>query len=404
MNVVSHGTRLEESPYLEMDFYYRLKPYRGISFQTVVTLGFTDDLFHYTGDWSSMLALRNLYLQADHLFIEGLSAWVGSRQYRGDDIYLLDYWPLDNLNTVGGGVIFQRWGFWAGLHAGVNRLRNEYQYQVVPVPGLNNGSEDVVTLDRQRFITSLKLSQRFGGEQGHIGFKVTGYAELHAVGSGTYNAELEPDKQEHLPSDQGWLVGAQFGMWNFGQRATHLNLFVRYAQGLAAYGEMAVPWGIAPDRRARRAKDLVFALSGNYEWNRLSVMAGGYLRYFVDADGDKYDWDDGWEYIFSVRPQVWIARHFAQAFELSYQGKWPFGLEPRTNQVERPAITKLSVMPMVVFGKGSYDRPQLRLVYTVAFLNEGARLMYNEMDPRRSRKIQHYIGLQAEWWYNSTYR
>ncbi len=193
-------------------------------------------------------------------------------------------------------------------------------------------------------------------------------------------------------------------MWNFGQRATHLNLFLRYAQGLAAYGEMAVPWGIAPDRRARRARELLFALSGNYEWNRLSVLAGGYLRYFLDADGQKYDWDDGWEYVVSVRPQIWIYRHFAQAFEISYQGKWPFGLEPRTNQVERPGIMKLSVMPMVVFGKGSYDRPQLRLVYTLGLLNKGARLMYNEMDPRRDRKIQHYIGLQAEWWYNSTYR
>ena len=24
--------------------------------------------------------------------------------YRGDDIYLLDYWPLDDQNIVGGGV------------------------------------------------------------------------------------------------------------------------------------------------------------------------------------------------------------------------------------------------------------------------------------------------------------
>ena len=26
--------------------------------------------------------------------------------YRGDDVYLFDFWPLDNLNTVGGGAMY----------------------------------------------------------------------------------------------------------------------------------------------------------------------------------------------------------------------------------------------------------------------------------------------------------
>ena len=33
-----------------------------------------------------------------------LKVWAGSRMYRGDDIYLLNFWPLDNLNTLGGGA------------------------------------------------------------------------------------------------------------------------------------------------------------------------------------------------------------------------------------------------------------------------------------------------------------
>jgi maltoporin len=404
INVVTHGTRLEESTYLELDLYYKMRPSPGVEFRTVTTLGFKEDLFHYTGDWSSRLAIRNLYLEAVGLFHPGLSIWAGSRQYRGDDIYLLDFWPLDNLNTVGAGAKFRFGRSWVAFHGGVNRLRDEYQYQVVPVPGLNNTSEDVVVLDRQKLITSLKGGHRIGGTGGKVGFKVMGYSELHLMGSGTYNPHLAEEEQVDLPADQGWLVGVQLGAWNFGQRNTHANLFIHYAEGLAAYGEMAIPWGVARDRKAGDAKEFQIAFSGNYEWGMLGVMAGGYVRYFKDADTNDYDWDDGWEYIVAVRPRIQLHKHFAQAFEISHQGRWPFGLEPRSESVQRPAITKLSVLPTITFGKASYDRPQLRLVYTLALLNRGARLAYNPVDPRADREVQHYIGIQAEWWYNSTYR
>ena len=134
------------------------------------------------------------------------------------------------------------------------------------------------------------------------------------------------------------------------------------------------------------------------------MLVGGYLRYFKDADDNEYDWDDGWEYILAARPQVYVWNHFAQAAEVSFQGRWPFGLNPRSQEPDRPWMVKLSLLPTVVFGKGMYDRPQLRFVYTLAILNEGARRLYNELDPRRNRTFQHYIGVQVEWWYNSSYR
>ncbi len=43
--------------------------------------------------------------------------------YRGDDIYLLDFWPLDNLNTLGGGLAYTFLDdLDVKLHAGVNQL------------------------------------------------------------------------------------------------------------------------------------------------------------------------------------------------------------------------------------------------------------------------------------------
>ena len=39
-----------------------------------------------------------------------------------------------------------------------------------------------------------------------------------------------------------------------------------------------------------------------------------------------------------------------------------------------------------------------------ARLNEGARDLYVPDDPRRAETWVHFLGVQAEWWFNSTYR
>ena len=70
-----------------------------------------------------------------------------------------------------------------------------------------------------------------------------------------------------------------------------------------------------------------------------------------------------------------------------------------------PSVFQLA--PMLVFaplGPGSYERPQIRLVYRFAYLNEGALDTYAYEDPRHNDQTVHYIGLQAEWWFNSSYR
>ena len=53
-------------------------------------------------------------------------------------------------------------------------------------------------------------------------------------------------------------------------------------------------------------------------------------------------------------------------------------------------------------GPSAFDRPQLRLVYRAAFLNDAALGLYAEDDPRRDHALVHYLGVQAEWWFNSS--
>ncbi len=122
---MSHGSRLEEAPYIEPDFYYS----RTVGgdpekrWRVVLAPAFASgDLFHYTGSLDSHFVVRNAYVETQNVGATGLRLWVGSRMYRGDDIYLFDYWPLDNLNTVGGGFSYERNKWEVALHAGLNRL------------------------------------------------------------------------------------------------------------------------------------------------------------------------------------------------------------------------------------------------------------------------------------------
>jgi len=274
----------------------------------------------------------------------------------------------------------------------------------VEVPGLDNTSETIVLLNRQRYITSLKAEQLFGGDNGALGSKVKIYGEYHHIGEGTLNADQPKIEQEQLMADFGWLVGAEYALWNFGPHS-HLNLFAHYARGLAAYGEFAIPFGLDEDKRAKRAEEFLAALSGNWEYTAwFGLQLGSYLRYFKDADRNTYDWDDGWEYVVAGRPQVFLHRHAAIAAELSYQLRHPAGLNPWTEEKGIPGTFKASILPMLTFDRGCYSRPHLRLIYTLTYQNQAARDLYNPIDPRHDMTIGHYIGLQAEWWFNSTYR
>lgn len=402
VNVVSHGPRLEEPPYVELDLGYALERQDALSFRIASTVAFLEDFFQYNGRFDAKVALRNLYLEATHVFFEGLSLWVGSRMYRGDDIYLLDYWPLDNLNTLGGGVGLRLGNTRLDLHAGVNRLdEGEYQLQTIEVPSARFGAEEVVVLDRQRTIVSLKATHELRDLWRGLSLKAALYGELHHMPAGTLRRE--PDYREALPADLGWVAGAQLGLWGYAENS-FANLWVRGAGGLAAYGELAIPFGPGQDKRSADARELVLALSANHEVWMLGLMAGGYLRYFRDADGVVSDPDDGWEYVVALRPHLFLHRFFHQVFEVSYQGRRPNGLDPDTQTHLWPGVLKASVMPTLSWDRGTYSRPQLRLVYTVSYLDEGARLSFPREDPRRGVAVHHFLGAQVEWWYNSSYR
>jgi LamB porin len=414
-NVVAHGPRVVEPSYLELDFSYGFETPRGYLLRPVITLAFDGTLFHDTGEFDAQPALRNMYLDAQ--LTAHTTAWAGSRMYRGDDIYLFDYWPLDDQNTVGGGIVFRKQEgdlpsgdtLELAAHAGVNRLLNEFQYQENEVPDPEQGATTVVQLNRQRMVLSGTASYILAG-QDNINLKVKMHGEVHALPSGT--RKRIDGTFEALPSDMGYVLGAEVGGFGFAPSDSkfrrHANVFFRYAKGLAAFDELAPPTSVGANLKTTNASELTFGLSGNWDTKLGYLQVGALSRRFIDSDSSGADYDDGWEYAIAARPLVrtpGIPELFFGG-ELSYQARFPKGLNPTTQRAQDPSVFQIA--PMIVFspmGPSGYDRPQLRVVYRAAFRNQAAQDLFVPGDPRADERMTHFLGFQAEWWFNSsTYR
>ena len=418
---VGHPPRLFESSYVEVDLSYVLASAPKKYIKVLMTTAFMANLFHYSGISDMDIAVRNLYLETKGYFADWLTLWVGSRMYRGDDIYLVDYWPMDNLNTIGAGAIFHP-GLWDfRLHVGVNRLDDDFQYQEITVSADRFEPRTVIFMDRQRFIVSLKGTRHILSKKNDWtkGGKVSLYGEFHSMAEGYYYQEEEPP--EKLPADYGWMFGAQGGMWGFGE-GQFLNIWLRVAGGLAAYGELAVPFGLDSAKKSGRAREVVVGLSENFEFSRGGLLAGGYFRYFKDADPNVYDLDDYIEGVFILRLQIYMTNMLHLALEVGESFKRTTGLSSTTPEFddetggfsppkhETPSVTHIGLMFVLSpLGRGTLTRPQIRILGALQAPNAAARHLYPDEDIRSGgggtmNNLIWYMGVQAEWWFNSSYR
>jgi maltoporin len=411
---VAHGSRLDERNYVELelrrDDYWQKTDSRT---RVVATLAVANPVFHYNGDFNIKMAVRNLFVEERDLGIKRLSVWAGSRMYRGDDIYLLDFWPLDNLNTLGGGARYEftdSGRTFAALHVGVNQPNNGFFYQssTRPLPNNQIGATTVDILDRQQTIGSLKVSHILP-VGAHGGLKGVLYGEVHALSNG--QKETRPGVFEDVPGENGFVVGAQIGGFT-GERDTHLNLFFRYARGIAAYGEFAQPYQLNINHTTAGAQEILLAMGGNWETGPFGLMAGGYLRSFRDASValDYGDIDEG---IAVLRPHLFFGEWGGLAVEGSFQAQQrgvlyaPQADPGQSRDTPTGPLTgtmwRLGVIPFLSpAGRGDYSRPQFRLIYVVSFRDKGARAFYPQDDVFSLRDIDHFFGFGAEWWFNSS--
>lgn len=399
---VAIPTRLVKAPYLELDLAWReVDEESGARFDAVVTPALTGALFHYDGAFDGDLTLRNLYAAARDAVAPGVEVWAGSRMVRGDDIYLLDFWPLDNLNVVGGGAVWASEASRVALSTGLNRLdAGAWQVQTVDVaaPG-GVGTEAVTVLDRQRSVAALT-----GDHQVHLGdtlvLRPRVHGEVHLLPEGTRKVE-DGTVSQALPADHGVLVGAELSLWGWSPES-HANVFVRHATGLAAVGLLTVPTdGFAADRTVTDAREDMLGVAANQEFDRGSIAVGLALRSWRDADGQDVDADDVQDASLAVRPALKVGAHGNLGLELAHERSWRHGPDPRSGAQELATITRLSLLPAVQLRQGTFGRPQVRLQYTASLLDDAARARFHDDDIRSQQALQHWVGLGAEWWINS---
>jgi maltoporin len=405
-NIVAYGTRIDEESYAEAELRREDKWKGDIATRIVFTLALFPEFFHFTGKSVQAIGVRNLYAQAR--VKDQWTIWGGSRMYRGDDIYLLNWWPLDNQNTVGGGV---GWNAADGdttvaTHVGMQRLDNPYQTQYIqsPVP-FGVTSQPVLYLNRPRTIETLKVTRLFRNgllfPDKKMGAKAILYGEAHQIAAGVARDELT-NTDKPMPADWGFLVGGQVGFWT-GERDTHVNLFVRHARGLAAYDPLATPGSFANDKTTQGSSETLFALSGNWEKDWFGCLLGTYVRFFRDGDPSqtttqKYD-----EGAVVIRPQLYFGEHWGLAVEGSYQARRFGFIDPETNAPLFASMVRGGVMPYFSpAGRGSFKRPQFRLIYVASYRDSGAQALYSPDDAFHKRDVEHFLGLNVEWWFNSS--
>lgn len=410
-DIVQHGSRLDESTYVELELRREDRwdlpgDPDAVTTKVVTTLAIGDPIFHQNGKFDAKLAVRNLYLEERGIGSEHVSVWVGSRMYRGDDAYLLDWWPMDSLNTVGGGVRLSLPSKTEiALHAGTNRLDDPFQYQTSPrVLPYGVGTTDVAILNRARMIESGRIEQLFPGTLGEKGgLKLVLYGEAHQVGSGQH--ETQPGSYQDLPADHGYVAGLQFGAFT-GEHDGHVNLFLRYATGIAAYGgDFSVPYAVALDHSSKTAHEAIVAVSGNWESGPFALMGAGYLRSFRTASAEQFSFYDVDEGIIVLRPHVYFSERTGVAVEGSYQRQQHGILDPATEKPLTGSLWRFGVMPFLSpAGRGTYKRPHLRAVWVMTARDDGAKKLYPVDDVFARRGTEQFFGLQAEWWFNSSYR
>jgi maltoporin len=140
-------------------------------------------------------------------------------------------------------------------------------------------------------------------------------------------------------------------------------------------------------------------------------MGGTYFRSFRNASAG-LDYGDVDEGIFMLRPAVFFGEIAGIALEGSFQAQQR-GVVTQADAAEgQPASTtgpfsaglwRFGIMPFLSpAGRGNYSRPQFRLTYALTARNAGARALYPVDDIYSLRDIEHFFGVGAEWWFNSS--
>jgi maltoporin len=402
-DLTAYNPRLDEGVYGELELRHRWH-IDGMDTLVVATIGINGPIFHQDAEFDEAIAVRNFFAEVNHVFTRGLAFWAGSRMVRGDDVYLLNFWPLDNLNLVGGGARYAIGEHVeVAAHAGFTQPNDPFYRQATQAPArMGIATTTVFTLDRPRLVVAEKLTYWPFGRMRDRGLKAILYAEQHALPSGV--REDVAGNPEALRRENGFVIGGQIGGW-FAPLHAFVNVFARHATGLAAFNPLDAPFrsgGTTISTAA--ASETMLALSANWEWSLLGVQAGAFYRRYTDPTATALSGGQVAEGVLTLRPHVWFGKYAGLAIEGAYQALETTSLDETTGQLRGGSAWKLGVLPFISpFGRGTYTRPHIRVIYALTARDARSRGLYALGDPGATQQTEHFLGIGVEWWFNSSY-
>jgi maltoporin len=347
------------------------------------------------------LALPELYAEALNINGSKWSVWIGAKYFRNYDVHIADYFYFDDHSTQGIGITYNKTTFAVLFPGAVDTSSSVPPYfylEIVdgtPRPGLRSRSllvaEHIIPFDNNK--QTIKLL----GEYHHLANATPGDTAT------AYN----------YPPEGGWAAGIQHViLLNTPVAGSSNQVSVRYGHGIANGGDGGnsktwLTYG-GPDLVTKKytnaysialVDQIMLNLSPKYSLNAYGIFTKSHggsdsLNKAPDFFG-RLIFNRKTEYAIGLRNFWYITKRFQLLTELHYANR-------KDGDQPSATMTKFSIVPALnPTGKaGPWSRPQLRLIYSIAWYNHFAseNLYSPYLSDTGPKKIGQYIGFRVEWW------
>jgi maltoporin len=398
----SIGGRNEESDYIELAPTIHLNNLLGLE-NKVPPIKLVLRWAFFSGNNSFIASktgttMTEAYIQVDSLLKgsdKNLSVWLGQRYYRFFNIHIADYFFFNNYTSQGAGISYRRSKFAILTDVPFGSSGNPYGNAVDPF--------------YQRIMLNFQQEIRINASHS---FHLLADIQFHTLNTtDTLSVKLDA-------GDYGIVIGA-LHEWT-GAKGDKNFLAFRYGSGIAngpgedgwssrtfvtsgnpnANGQFKGAYGINAEESYQYNRSKKWNLEG-YAIYRYTQGANDPIALPGFPRSNKKE-----DLTIGARHTLFVTDRFHWLTEANYQVKDFYSNIDETGsyyKIGRATMTKFSLIPTLVpTGKREqYARPQLRLVYSIAFYNDVAKeyRLSDFLAANPSYDIGQYLGLKTEWWF-----
>jgi maltoporin len=410
----SIGGRLEEQDYVELigaahfKPTYQKKDTTHITIQTRMALYSASSQFIgnvTTGSIKGLVvALPELFVQADNIVGSKWSAWIGAKFNRGDDIHIADHFYFDDHSSQGFGVTYNHTSFSAIFPSAVDTNATYPPYFYLNIV---NGTPTLALRQRTVLIGEQILPLKNGA-------KIKLMAEFHKLANGSTDSGQVQTSPYNYPSDIGWVLGVKHSTPLKTKIAGSFNQFaVRYGHGIANGGDGGgsktwLTYG-APDLATEKftnaysisvVEHFMLNLSNLFSLNGYALYTKSHGAAESSNKAPDYfgrlTFNQKTDFATGFRSFIYITDWFHLINEASFAVR---------KDGDQPSATmlKFSIVPTIVptAKRDPWARPHLRLVLTAARYNDFAKdhLYSAYLQSAGANRWGLYCGIKTEWWF-----